>query len=293
MAGETTTASLQDAMLQMRQSARIQREFSTGFGATCDRQTLGKGEGDTWNEVVLGKLTAQSLGQTQRLDNPQEITDTLFSIEPETIGVHVILTRKMQDRIARNVFGQVGGLLQNAMDRRMHLDGLAMYDGATFTNPGHGNTLTSGTLQALVAQIYGNTTEQAAEDDSVYAWLHPYQTYDLMSEIGAPVGTYVIEPGPSQDAYLKGTKAVTMVASAEVHNNGNVRIDSSTDAHGGVHAKKGIVLVEEEVPRSFAKDLEDMDGARALWLYASYAYGQRSSGTLFGRVLSDATAPTS
>lgn len=280
-------------MLQMRQSARIQREFDTGFGQTCDRQRLGKGEGDTWNEVVLGKLTAQSLGQTQKLNNPQEITDTLFSIEPETIGVHVIYTRKMQDRIARNVFGQVGGLLQNAIDRRIHLDGLAVYDGATFSNPGAGNVLSHGTISALVTQIYGNATEHAPENDPVYAWLHPFQAHDLQAEIGAPVGTYTIQPGPSQDAYEKGGKAVMVVGGAEVRQNGNIRIDSATDAHGGVHAKNGIVLVEEEVPRSFAKDLEEMDGARALWLYASFAFGQRSNGTMFGRILSDATAPTS
>lgn len=293
MAGETTTTSLADSMVQLRQSARIQREFSTGFASTTDRKKLGKGEGDTWNEVVLGKLYGQALGQTQRLNNPQEMTDTLFSIEPETIGIHVILTRKMQDRIARNVFTQTGALMQNGIDRKMHLDGLAIYDGAAFSQPGAGNVLSSGNLSAIVTQIQGNATEHAEENDPVYFWGHNYQVYDLMAEVGAPVGTYTIHPGPTQDAYQKGIKAIQIIANAEIRTNGNVRIDGNDDGHGGVHAMHGIVCVEEDIPRSYAKDLEDMDGARALWLYASYAYGQRSSGTQHGRILSDATAPQS
>lgn len=279
-------------MQQIRQSARIQREFSTGFPSTCDRQKLGKGEGDTWSEIVLNQLAAQPLGQTQRLNNPQEITDTLFSIEPQTIGVHVILTRRAQDRIARNVFGKTGSLLQNAINRRMHTDGLAIYDGATFSQPGAGNTLQSGVVSAIVTQIFGNATEHAEEGDPAFAWLHPYQVHDLNAELSAPVGTYTIQPGASADAYQKGFKAVEIVGGAQVKINGLISIDGSDDAHGGVHVKSGIVCVEEEVPRSFARDLEDMDGARALWLYESYEYGTRSSGTMYGRILSDAIAPT-
>jgi len=280
-------------MAQLRQSARIQREFSVGFQQTCDPQRLGKGEGDTWNEVVLGRLTAQSVGQTERLDNPQELTDTLFSIEPETVGVHVILTRKMQDRISRNVFAQTGKLLQNAIDRKMHLDGLVLYDSATFSQPGAGNTLTSGVLSALHSQILGNTTEAAEEGDTVYSWLNPYQIHDLITEVGAPVGTYTIMPGPTQDAYQKGIMPTMIIGGCEIKSSDNVRVDSADDAHGGAHARKGVVCVTEDIPRSFAKDLEDMDGARALWLYESYAYGLRSSGTMDGRIISDSVAPTS
>lgn len=291
--GQTTTVTLADSMAQMRQSARIQHEGATGFHRTVRRESLGKGEGDSWNEVVLGKLQAQTVGQGQRLNNPQQLTDTLFAIVPETRGVHVIYTIEMQNRISRNVFGKAGAALQNALDRQLHLDGLTLYDGATYSQPGAGNTLTSGNISAIVSQIWGNTTENPDEGDPIYSWLNPYQAHDLTAEVGAPIGTYTITPGPSQEAYQRGLKAIQVVGGAEIKLSTNVRVDSSDDAHGGVHAKSMIVLVEEEIPRTFAEDLSDMAGARALWMYRSYGYGQVAVGTGYGRILSDALAPTS
>ena len=89
----------------------------------------------------------------------------------------------------------------------------------------------------------------------------------------------------------KGIQALQVVGGAMIKSSINVRVDSNDDAHGGVHVRSGIVCVEEDIPRSFAEDLPDMDGARALWLYESYDYGTTSSGTMYGRVLSDAVAP--
>lgn len=291
-AGETTTVTLADSIVQLRQSAAIQREGSVGFQSTVRRERLGKGEGNTWNHVILDKLTAQgAIGQTQKLDNAQAMTDVLFSIEPQRSGVHVILTIEMQNRIGRNVFAQTGPLMQNAIDRKMHTDGLLLYDGATFSQPGTG-TLQSGVLSALNSQILGNTTENPPEGDPMYAWLNPYQIHDLMVEAGAPVGTYTIQPGPSQEAYQRGIKAVQVIGGFEIKPSTNVRVDGSTLAHGGGHAKSTIVMVEEAVPQTFARDLENMAGARAMWLYESYDYGSITSGTGHGRLLSDATAPT-
>ena len=291
MAGETTSTSLADSMPAVVSSARQVREHPTGFPGTVDVKPLEKGTGAAWREVVLARLAAQALGQTQKLDNPQEITDTLFSIEPEIYGVHIILTRKVMDQISRNAIGETGGLMQNAIQRRKDTDGFAMYDTASFSQPGAGNVLTSGVISAIGTQIHGNATEHAAMEEEIFSWLHPYQIHDLQSESGAGVGTYVIQPGPSMEAYLRGVKAITVVGGSSIKWGGNIRVDSNDDAHGGSHSKNGIVLVEWEFPDTYEDTLKNMAGAQAMWLYDGYAYGGRSNGTLFGRILSDATAP--
>ncbi len=289
--GDTTTITLADSMVQLRQSAAIQREGSLGFQNTVRKEQLGKGEGNAWNHVVLDKLTAQrGLGETQRLDNAQAMTDVIFSIEPQTTGIYVVLSRKMQDRIARAVFTQTGALMQNAINRQIHLDGLSLYDSASFSQPGTG-TFTSGVMAALSSQMDGNTIENPPEGDPKHAWLNPYQIHDLSVQIGAPVGTYTIQPGPTQDAYLKGISAIQVVGGFQVHPSTNVRVDSSTLAHGGGHAKSMVVMVEEAVPRVYAEDVAALDGARAMRLFESYEYGVISSGVGTGRFLSDATAP--
>ena len=290
--GETTSTSLIDSLPLVVSNARQVREFPVGFMNTVDRQTLPKGAGVAWREIVLARLTAQAVGQTTPLDNPQEITDTLFQIEPEMYGIHTILTRKVMDQISRNVYGQIGSLMQHAIQRRKELDGFAIYDGATFSRPGAGVTLASGVISAIVTQISGNVTEHAQMDETKYAWLGPYQVHDLQAELGAAVGTYTIQPGATSEAYERGIKAVTMVGGAEIKIGGNIRVDANDDAHGGVHARTGIVLVEWEFPDSYTDVLKNRGGAEAAWLYDGYAYGERSSGTLFGRVLSDAVAPT-
>ena len=45
-------------------------------------------------------------------------------------------------------------------------------------------------------------------------------------------------------------------------------------------------------PEAYEETLKNMAGAQAKWLYDGYGYGERSSGTQFGRILSDAIAPT-
>ena len=290
--GETTTTALSDSLQLVVGGARQVREFPTGFMESVDKKPLEQGSGVAYREVVFSRINAQSLGQLTRMDNPQELADTLFSIEPEIIGVHVVLTRKVQDQIARNAFEEIGGLMQNAIQRRKHTDGIAVYDTATFSQPGAGNTLSHGVISAIVAQIRGNATEHAPIGEKIHAWLNPYQIHDLQAELGAPVGTYTIQPGLSAEAYEKGSQAVVMVGGAEVHYDGLVRVDSADDAHGGVHAFKGILLVEWDFPDSYEDVLKNMAGAKAMWLYDGYSYGERSSGTQFGRVISDAIAPT-
>lgn len=291
--GETGTSELADSLPSIIHSARQRREQKRGFVQTVDVRRLPMGTGRNWQEIDLQQLDSQAVGEKQTLDNPQQLTDTLLSIEPTMIGVHLLLTPQVKHYMATNVAGQIGGLMQNANEKKKDRDGSTKYDGATVTGGGAGTTLNSGIVAAMVSQIKGDTDEAAAEDEPVYVTLHEFQRFDVRTEITSGIGTYAIPAGMTADTFAAGGGSIEMIGGGIVKLNNNVRIDGNVDAHGGVHAKSGLILIEVPMPSIFTDVKKNMGGAEVMWAYDWYGWGERSAGNWVKRLLTDATAPTS
>src|SRR3990167_6568612 len=132
MAGvPTTTGNLADSLPTIIDSARIVREFEGVMVRLSDRTNLADGTGLTWDEISLAQLTAQAVTETTELNNPQLLSDTLFSVTPVMVGVQTIITDRTMRRISKNVAAKIGVLAQNAIQRRKDEDGLTFLDGAT------------------------------------------------------------------------------------------------------------------------------------------------------------------
>ena len=251
------------------------------------------GTGNSWREVDLATISSQSVPQGTALDNPQQLVDTLISVEPTLIGVHIVLTPEVEHYVSRNVAAEWGSLMENANRRRIDRNGLDVYDGATVTGGGAGTTLNSGVVAAMVAQIEGDVNESAMPNEEIFTFLHGFQIHDLRTEITSGVGTYILGPGMTSETYASGASALKEVGGAIMRRDNNVRIDGNADAHGGVHARSGIILVQVAgKQRAFTDVLKNQAGAQALWLYDWYGYLERSAGNWVKRLLSDATAPT-
>ncbi len=88
------------------------------------------------------------------------------------------------------------------------------------------------------------------------------------------------------------------IGGAEIYEDGNMTIDSTPDAKGGVFAQVGFVLVQGKSPwRETQREPDLGGGADSIYLYDEYAFGERlaggsTSGWLF-EIYSDATVPTS
>lgn len=289
----TTTGSLSDSLDEMVASARITREFKGTTIQLVDRITLDEGRGLTWKEITLAKLTATAVSETERLDNPQQITDEKFTITPTVTGVHTILTERVKARISGKAFGKIGGLAQSAMDRKKDTDCIAMFD--TFTSLGAaGSANSSGLISAASVRITSNATEPG--QPPIRCVLHGYQKHDLHNELVSGVGTYPIGDGPTADVFKRGF--MLPISSTEVYEDGNIVIDGSGDAKGAVFAKEAIVLVQGRTP--WRKEREEPDiggGALSVWLYDEYALGERlAAGTTSAwayEIYSDATTPDS
>lgn len=288
--GKTTTGSLADSLPTIIDSARIVREQPGVMTKCVDRVKLPEGTGLSWDEISLAKLTAQNITETTTFDNPQQLSDTLLTITPTVTGITTVITDRTMRRISKNVAAQIGKLAQNAIERKKDEDGLSTVDAATTSLCGTGTTLTSGHVGAAANRIQGNTTEPSS--GIIFTVLHPFQIKDIQDEVTAGVGTYAIPTGLTEAHFRKGFEGT--VYNTNVFADGNITIDATPDAKGGVFAKEGVILVQGHDLRHETKRLPEYGGgADQLFIYDEYAYGERSAGNWLYEIYSDATAPTS
>jgi hypothetical protein len=84
-----------------------------------------------------------------------------------------------------------------------------------------------------------------------------------------------------------------MIAGAQLYPDGNITIDSGTDAKGGVFAQEALVLVQGRAPRLHTEWTPKIGGgATRVYHFDEYEYGERLD-TWGVEIYSDATAPTS
>lgn len=288
--GNTITGSLADSLPTIIASARIVREYEGVMPQLVDKVTLGEGVGLSWNEVKYDQLTAQAITETTELDNPQQISDSLFTVTPTVVGIETVITDRVAARITKNGYAKLGSLAQNAIQRKKDEDGLTVLDGFSNTYAGAGTTLTSGHVGAAMARVqHGSGTEPAKPPYRCV--LHPYQIHDIEDEIVAGVGTYNVGEGLTARVFSEGFRG--MIAGAQLYPDGNITVDSSDDAKGGVFARDAIVLVQGRSPRMAVVRAEHIGGgANKVYHYDEYAFGERQDA--WGcELYSDATAPSS
>lgn len=289
MAGNTTTGALADSLPTIIASARIVREYEGVMPQLVERQTLPEGTGTGWNEVTFAQLNAQDVTETTVLDNPQQLSDSLLTITPTVAGIETVITDRVAARISKNAYAKIGSLAQNAIQRKKDEDGLTVLDGFSNSYCGAGSTLTSGHISAAMALIQGNASEPAKPPYRCV--LHPYQIKDIEDEIVAGVGTYPVAEGLTARVFSEGFRG--MIAGGQLYPDGNIPIDSSTDAKGGVFAQEAILIVQGRAPRMVpVRDEALGGGATKIYHYDEYAYGERLD-TWGVEIYSDATAPTS
>lgn len=289
--GWTTTSTLSEALPVVIESARIVRLFTNVMTKLVDRHTMPEGSGLVFNEIALNNLTAQNITETTILENPQQLSDNLFQVTPLQVGISTLITDRTRRRISANVAGLIGQLAGKAMERKKDIDGLAIVANATTSLGGSTTTMASGFVAAAVARIKGNSTEPMLQGP-YYTVLHPFQVKAIQDEVVAGIGTYNIPNGLTEDTFKMGYEG--HLFGTEVFTDGNITIDSTTSAKGGVFAKMAIVLVQGYAPRAETQRHPEIGGGSdVLYMYDEYAYGERSPGNWLYAIYSDVTAPTS
>ena len=293
--GRTAVESVEQSVPKIIAAARLTRE-QVGVMTQCvDRKTLGMNTGTDWHEISLAALTAQDVTEQTELDNPQQLSDTLFTITPTVIGIHIFMTNRVAIRIAKNVaeLARSGRLAQNAIERKKDQDGLTAIDGFTTQLGAAGSALTSGHVRAARTQITSNATEPAPDGD-IFGVFHGFQMKDIEDELHDPgSGALQLQPtSAGMKVFTNGFRG--KVGTVIMKEDGNLTIDSADDAKGGVFHRQALVLVQGRSPYVLTREEPHIGGGGvSIFHYDEYAYGERSSGNWGFEVISDATAPTS
>ena len=294
--GRTTTQALADSLDVVTASARNTREQVGVMTKSVDLVTLTPNTGLSWKEITLAQLTAQNVTETTELNNPQQFSDTAFTVTPTVTGVHTFVTNRVGARITKKTLTRMGALAQDAIERLKDKDGLTAIDAATVSLGSTGSSLVSGHIRAARSRITSNTTEPAPQSGDIFGIFHGFQIKDIEDEILNPTSGALaaqLEAGKTAQVFANGT--VGLVGSVIIREDGNLEIDSgTTSAKGGVFHRKSLVLVQGRSPWVlFREEPHIGGGGTSMWQYDEYAYGERSAGNWLFEVQTDATVPTS
>jgi len=106
-AGDTITQSLTDSLDVVVGSARQIREYEGVMPNLVDKITLSEGTGQSWREVSMAALTAQTVTETTILDNPQQMSDSLMTITPTVTGIQTLITDRVASRLNPKAYAQL------------------------------------------------------------------------------------------------------------------------------------------------------------------------------------------
>lgn len=290
--GPTTTGVLAEAMPSIIAKARIVNEHAGTWQRTCDMQDLGSGNGLNWQEFAFAQIAGQAIDETTENNNDQQLRGTLLSSEPTMVQVIIKVTDRAKDKMAAVVKGQMGPLTGNAIRRIKDEDYIALFATfATTASPGTGQPLSHGHIAAAVANATSNVNEPHLAE--VFTVLHGFQVYDLQVEALAPIGTYAIPSGMTEEIFRNGFRG--KVAGSNVFTDDNINPSgvSANNGRGATHSRKGVVAVNGMGMKSENdRDLRFGGGADVSSIRDEYSFVERSTGNWCYQHVSDCTAPT-
>lgn len=288
--GDTYVTDVEAGLNTMVASARRRSQFPTNVMArVVDNQRLEEGTGTAWREFLAENLTAQNYGETDTIDNPQQISGSVLAVTPQLVAIQTFIGKRVQARLSARAYATFGSLAQEAIERKKNTDGHAVFAAATTTLGATATTLSYSNCDAAVRRIKSDATEPGA--DPIAIVLHGYGIHDIRAEIISGVGTYAIPEGMTAEVFRAGFRG--MLNGANIYEDGLIAVDSTPDARGGVFSKMGVLLVQGLSPWKEIKDRPDKGyGGMDVWLKDEYIYAERSAGNWLYGILHDATAPT-
>ena len=294
--GEVTSGTLGDALPEIISDARIVGEYEGVWQRTCDVKKQEEGTGLQWTQFQLAQIEAQDISENVPNSNFQQLQGTLIGAEPVMSQVIMKVTDRTYRKIAKVVSSKFGTLAGNAMARKKDEDYLALFSTfATTCSPGTGNPLSHGHIAAAVANAKGNTAEPAMS--SIFSVLHGFQLYDIQLEVLAPVGTYAIAEGMTEEVFKNGYEG--KCAGSMIFTDGNINPAgvSSTNGRGATHAREGVFAIKGmEIKTEKDRDIYFGGGADVISMVDEYAFLENTSrGTQYAcyQHVSDCTAPAS
>jgi hypothetical protein len=248
LAGVTLTSDLGDTIPTIISEAKFTEQFKAIMRGLSWR--ISKGKGSTVNIPYFGEATSRQLTEGVDMVMIDTMVDTNVQITPYEAGLKIILTDVVIEDDNEDLIRAAGRVLGDAYEKKVDQDLLARLDNATVSMGAAGSTLTMGYIAAARAQLQGNATSTGGPAPTPYVCvIHPFQELDIV-DILTPIvpgaaATTQQTGGAMVDDVLRNY-SVGKLFGMNVVSDGNLAIDASDDAKGGVFAmgaNGGIIYV--------------------------------------------------
>jgi len=231
-----------------------------------------------------GKVTAYSLTEGVAMGE-QAWSDTDVSITPGEVGLKVIITKAALKRGPASLERDLADECNRAIAYKLDYDLLALLDGFSSSKGSANAALTVAHLQQAISMVQGNATEPGPPP--YFIVLHPYQLYDIGAAIGVGA-TYPVPTGISEEV-LRHWVHIPVLLGATVFYDGNIVVDASDDAKGGVFSKSAIRLCVTQEPEPVQEYIGDLR-ATELDVVMEYGYAEWSD-SMGVEIYTDAGTP--
>ena len=275
----TTIAELQDTVDTIHEKALLTSQFGNPMAALCWNIRKGKGH-STVKIPYFGVVTADVLTEGVDMVTSKTMEDTYVQVTLNEVGAKIILTEVALEDDKEELESIGGNMLGNAVAKKQDTDLLALLNNGTNTVGASGSTLTMGYIAAAKALLLGNAESTGGPAPMPYVVvLHPYQTLDLV-DILTPIA-------PLRDNASSGFNATGINFGDEVLRNyqisrifgmniiedGNITIDATPDAKGGVFAQGNQGAIVLATARDWEVRPEIDESLRAVELNCVGRYG--------------------
>jgi hypothetical protein len=287
----TTAAADLDSLIQtIVADMRFTARHATPMANLVTRVDMPQHRGAPIDVPKMDTLTAVDLSDGIDFTSFETVTDSDVSIDPTEKGVFVALTDRALRRAPGAFERMVAQEARRAYSYKLDLDLLRQMDSFSTSLAGAGNVLQIGHLSAARSRVKGGSEPG---EGPVHCVLHPYQVKDIVDDL-VPGASNAIPAGISDDVtrqYLtENFVGVTKVYGMNIWEDGNIEIDSSDDAKGGIFTQNAIFLAITMEPTEETQRDASLRGSE-LVVVGEYGYAEwlDAAGV---ELYSDATAPT-
>ena len=280
----TTTSVLADTIPTVIEEARFTEQYKEVLSKLCWRINKPLHDGSTINLPYFGTVSANALSEGVDMVSPQAMTDTNVQLTPAEVGAQILLTYKLARDNQEDVIRAAGRILGDAMVSKRESDLAGQLDDATTSLGAAGQALTLGEISAAWALLSGNALSAGGPAPKPYVMVHhPFVLLDMV-DVFTPLlsttsaGTESVAGAVADEALRNYT--LGRLFGMTIYESGNISIDSSDDAKGGVFASGrggGLVLATAKEWDVRPQDDESLR-ATELNIVGEYAVGEYLGG---------------
>ncbi len=229
----STTSTLDDLFSNIIQEAIFVSQEQSLVRNLVMNYSLASDAGKTIQVPVYPEVSASALTEGSDMSSTA-VSTTSKTITIAEVGVQAVLTDLAAQAAVRDVAGDLGKVLGEAIAKKMDQDLIALFDGFS-------TSFGATTVELSPAHIFQAAATLRANNagGTPVAVIHPYQAYALKSGL---TNTFANPNGGDLQNAAMRSGYVGTIAGVDIYESANVSIDGSGDAKGAMFVPEALGL---------------------------------------------------